>query len=91
LKLPNVFFKKWSKNQCEPNLPKLGIDWFVRSGSDYSPWSGAGIYLIWWNGRIDIILADDGQAYADEYGRHEEQEWDFSLHKVTPKKPESRQ
>lgn len=84
MKIPNVFFKLWRKDQCEPDMPKLGINWFTRRGSRFSPWTGGGIDFIFFGKRFDITWADDGQAYANEFGRYEEKDYDFSLIPVKP-------
>lgn len=66
MKLPNLFFKLWNSNQTEPDMPKLGIDWFFRNGHEFSPWAGAGLYLIFFGRRLDITFTSDTKAYVKD-------------------------
>ena len=66
MKLPNLFFKLWNDDQTEPDMPKLGIDWWARKGCDSSPWAGVGMYLIFFGYRLDITFATNGRAYTKD-------------------------
>ena len=68
MKLPNLFFKLWNSDQTEPDMPKLGIDWFFRKGCDLSPWAGACVYLIFFGRRLDITFTSDTKAYVKDMG-----------------------
>ena len=69
MKLPNLFFKYWNDEQTEPDMPKLGIDWFSRSGCETSPWAGFCVYLIFFGRRLDLTFTTDTKAYVKDMGR----------------------
>ena len=66
MKKPNLFFKYWDDSETEPDMPKLGIDWWSRKGCDNSPWAGVGIDFIFFGRRLDIAFTNNTKAYIKD-------------------------
>jgi len=67
MKKPNLFFKYWNDGETEPDMPKLGIDWWVRKGDKHSRWAGAGIDFIFFGRKFDITFTNNTKAYIKDF------------------------
>ena len=79
-KLPNIFYKYWPPEQVNPDMPKLGIDWFYRTATHTSRWNGFCITLHFFTREIHINFVSNSQGYANDFGGYKDgPEWDWSL------------
>lgn len=56
----HVYVKKWKLSECEPNLPKIGLDWWRVSGKPKDRW-GLDFLHPW--GRIDVVFTTNRKRY----------------------------
>lgn len=61
-----VYVKKWKLSECEPDIPKLGINWWAVASKRKDRW---GIDLIHPWGRVDFTLTTNVTKYEKDVGR----------------------
>lgn len=67
MKLPAIYIKTWKLSQCEPDMPKLGLNWW-RVASKPKDRGGIDIIHPW--GRIDLTYTTNRVKYEKDIGEY---------------------